>query len=1076
MSSPNLALWETLVNGLPAFLAVWQARSGQTVKPQQQRDLHYLFAVWRQQDDLPVDLETYGLRIRPLLCRDPDQQQQFMAVWAGHWREPGDDQAPATQPANPAIRREAETLLEEQRSGLTAAELRRRRKQRRQLWVLAVLLIVLAGLLYPQFFPLQSVEKVSNWPTTIVQPDTAGQAERQTTQTAPARPYLTQMPLRQLPPLYTVDPQDLRSAEYWLAGIAAALFGLPLIWLWRKRRVQFRRGLGEAGEDLRLRAPKASLAPLLGAGAKQLFGRLRFAASGERRIDWQQTVRAIARSGGYPQLRYRQRQRQTDFVLIADRRHRDDQSAWLLAELLDSLKQAQIRVHRYHFDRHPQWLWPQHRENARPQALAEVLWLHPGSRVLLVVEHEVLFYRLTGEPQSWLQAFKTVPEYRLALTTPPNRRQLECLQRAKYRYSVVDRLADLSPLLDFAADVKPERQQADTDPAKFRRDWLGNLPPDDPQLALDWIENSYGKGVVGLLSLLAVYPGLHGDLSRALYDYAAAAGVGKSFKPADLLTVLGLPWCRQGWLPRWLRQALLAQMSAEDRRLAQDFFRTLFDRKKRPGHVVQLHLHKPPAVWRLWLQFWASRGGYRSPWRDGVYAEILLLPRWQWLQKMLPRRLLTALPEWLLGAWPQRLALLALAAIYAGMVAGGWDLYGRAWWGRQQLAAHQAENADQLVTIVHHSSALAAAEALGYGLAAMGYKVAKIADDSVTESRLDAPAPRQTELRDVVQQMTWGGEFPFGAETAQAAVYLAALPQTGQLFRDPRPQNRAATAYPAQLDWQPAPSEIQLKRPDPNIDRSVEPILPNLVPIPAGQFTMGSPDSEPGRDADEGPQHEVKLAAFQLAEAELTFNEWERCVQAKACRQVEDHGWGSGNRPVINVNWDDAQSYIAWLNKRLNLSGDAAYRLPSEAEWEYAARAGSQTAYYWGNAKQCDYANGADQSLKKDKDWSYGDSWTYADCADGYAYTAPVKSFKANNFKLYDMSGNVWEWVQDCYHDNYQGAPADGRAWEKNKCETRALRGGSWFIKPSILRSANRDGFRPVAALDFTGFRLARTR
>jgi len=1060
LSAPNLALWETLVNGLPAFLSVWQARSGQTVTLQQQRDLGYLFDAWRRQDDVPVDLETYGLRIRPLLCRDPDQQQQFLAVWAGYWDQQSADRA--SQPANTVVRHEAQALLEQQRSGLTAEEQRLQRKQRWQLLVLALLLSVLAGLLYRQFVPPQSVEKVTDWPTTIAQPDTIGQQKPGATENTPSRPYITQMPLRQLPPLYSVDRQDEITAEVWLAGIATALFALPLIWLWRKRRVQFRRGLGDAGEDLRLRAPKASLAPLLGAGAKPLFGRLRFAASGERRIDWQHTVRAIAQSGGYPQLRYRQRHRQADFVLIADRRHRDDQSAWLLAELLDSLKQAQIRVHSYQFDRHPHWLWPQQRDQARPQALADVLWLHPGSRVLLVVEHEVLFYRLTGEPQSWLKAFKSVPEYRLALTTPPNRRQAERLQRADYRFTLVDRLPDLTPLLDFAVKTGPQPQQVQAEPEKFHRDWLGNLPPDRPQRVLDWIATAYGAQALRLLGLMAVYPGVNGDLSRALYDYAA----GKGFKPADLLAVLGLPWCRQGWLPRWLRSMLLAQMADDDRKLAADFFRKLFGGKQRPGHVVQLQLQKPPAVWRLWLNFWARRTGYRSPWRDGIYAELMLLPR----------RLLKALPEWLLGAWPQRLALLALAAVYACAVAGGWQLYGGDWWDRQRLAAHRAENADTLVTVVHHASAQAAAEALGYGLAAMGYKIAKIPDDSVTANRIDAPAPRQTELRDLAQHMTWGGEFPFGADTAQAAVYLAAMPQTGQTFRDPLPENRLVTAYPAQPDWQPATNESQLERPDLNIDWSVEPILPVMRPIPAGQFTMGSSNSEAGRYDDEDPQHQVKLAAFQLAEAELSFKQWERCVQAKACRQVEDQDWGRGERPVINVSWDDAQSYIAWLNRRLQLSGDAAYRLPSEAEWEYAARAGTTTAYYWGEAKQCGYANGADQSLRQDKDWSYGDSWTYADCVDGYAYTAPVKRFQPNPFKLYDMSGNVWEWVQDCYHDNYQGAPGDGSAWQSKDCEQRALRGGSWVYEPSLLRSANRSWGRPDAAVNNTGFRLARTR
>jgi formylglycine-generating enzyme required for sulfatase activity len=158
------------------------------------------------------------------------------------------------------------------------------------------------------------------------------------------------------------------------------------------------------------------------------------------------------------------------------------------------------------------------------------------------------------------------------------------------------------------------------------------------------------------------------------------------------------------------------------------------------------------------------------------------------------------------------------------------------------------------------------------------------------------------------------------------------------------------------------------------------------------------------------------------------------------------------------------------------LSGAGAYRLPTESEWEYAARAGSQSAFFWGEQSQCAFANGADAALKKDG--LLGDNWQYAECNDGFAYTASVDSFKANAWELYDMSGNVWEWVQDCWHDNYENAPTDGSAWldkDKDECTMRSVRGGGWGSSPAFLRSANRSRISADEADNGAGFRLART-
>ena len=197
------------------------------------------------------------------------------------------------------------------------------------------------------------------------------------------------------------------------------------------------------------------------------------------------------------------------------------------------------------------------------------------------------------------------------------------------------------------------------------------------------------------------------------------------------------------------------------------------------------------------------------------------------------------------------------------------------------------------------------------------------------------------------------------------------------------------------------------------------PDAPEMVVIPAGRFVMGSPASEQGRSDDEGPQHEVHIARpFAVGRFQVTFDEWDACVAAGGCKhRPKDEGWGRGKRPVINVSWEEAQAYVAWLSKKTGQQ----YRLLSEAEWEYAARAGTTTRYPWGDDPGVNRAN-FDGS---------GSQWSSKQ-------TAPVGSFEPNAFGLHDMIGNVLEWVQDCWNDGYKGAPADGSARET---ETAA---GGW--------------------------------
>jgi formylglycine-generating enzyme required for sulfatase activity len=233
--------------------------------------------------------------------------------------------------------------------------------------------------------------------------------------------------------------------------------------------------------------------------------------------------------------------------------------------------------------------------------------------------------------------------------------------------------------------------------------------------------------------------------------------------------------------------------------------------------------------------------------------------------------------------------------------------------------------------------------------------------------------------------------------------------------------------------------------------------------IPTGTFTMGSPDSELNRGRFEGPQHVVTFAQpFAVAKFAVTFAEWDACVAEGGCNGYvpKDAGWGRGRRPVINVSWDDANAYVAWLSGKTG----KIYRLLSEAEREYVTRAGTSTAFWWGAGISLKQAN-------------YDGTFIYGDSSAGIfrRRTLPVNSFSPNPWGLYQVHGNVWEWTQDCWHENYDGAPIDGSPWESGACRYHMIRGGAWDTYPGDLRSAVRGRFAPDFRSDFQGFRVGRT-
>ena len=238
-------------------------------------------------------------------------------------------------------------------------------------------------------------------------------------------------------------------------------------------------------------------------------------------------------------------------------------------------------------------------------------------------------------------------------------------------------------------------------------------------------------------------------------------------------------------------------------------------------------------------------------------------------------------------------------------------------------------------------------------------------------------------------------------------------------------------------------------------------VCPELVIVAAGKFIMGSKNGQ----ADQTPVRKVTLSArLAVGKFEVTFAEWDACVAASGCQHKPgDQGWGRGRRPVINVSWKViTEQYLPWLSRKTGKT----YRLLSEAEWEYVARGGAATAFSWGNDIDCTKAN--------------YDGGQGSDCPNNpfaeHRGTVEVGTFAANGFGLFDVHGNVFEWVRDCYQDSYRGAPTDGSAVSADNCQMRVLRGGSWGVnKPNFLRVAYRLWLHPNLGQQFHGFRVART-
>ena len=269
----------------------------------------------------------------------------------------------------------------------------------------------------------------------------------------------------------------------------------------------------------------------------------------------------------------------------------------------------------------------------------------------------------------------------------------------------------------------------------------------------------------------------------------------------------------------------------------------------------------------------------------------------------------------------------------------------------------------------------------------------------------------------------------------------------GETAKNPQPVPAPAPVpveTPNEGSSVPAPAPKDSSSPTPAIAPIEAQLIPEMVSIPGGTFAMGSED-----DPSEKPMHRVTIKPLAISKFPITVREWNACVAAKSCTYVPT---GKDDAPVANLSWVDAQQFVEWLSKVTQMP----FRLPSEAEWEYAARGGTRTKFWWGDQLHADMAN-------------------CKGCNQPYDASQPLKvgSFKPNPFGLYDMGGNIHQWVADCWHKNYQGAPSDGSPRVDNDCPSHVMRSGSWKNDPSYVRPSSRDQYDTGVRYPTHGFRVA---
>lgn len=1014
---------------------------------------------------LPSDAAGWSAILGPLFCRNPDEQARFPYV-INQWLAQGTETPSQAEHALNTAIANAHQIKSPGRDLFRAVRTKLQRINLRWWALLLLMLLAFLGWLY--------------WPT----PDTVVNIPKPT---PPPNPVPCAAPcldadakqkikiVDQITPRAQAEPEDPVLADK-RALVGKSLVVLPLLiallWLLKTyhRYWTLRRQAGSPDDLIRNFQFRRPLRPLFGGHAlNSVLSDLRSARyQPTRRLNIDATIEVTARNGNYFQPVYQSRRCSPAYLFLIRSLDRDDQQAALAEELTARFAALGLKTNVYRFRDDPRWLvrWPtpdQPQQAGQYFQLAQLTAKHSQDRLLIISATDILFHPYSGEVRPWLESsFQGWPERVWLHVHTAATHHIHALQQQQFKVFALNRghLPDLVKHLTQPSQINPYAAEAINSlalPSMLAAEtdaWLAEKPPyaaDLPEL-LRQLERFIGSHGLRLLRLIAVFPKVQWSLTQALDQLvfeATQCSDDPDRREQRFTRIARLPWLVHAYLPDWLRQFLLSSASNSERRLITQVWQSLFEQLSSEDQTSGMHLEfRSPKRRQLKLKLQdlqiAKPGGYFN---DPIFAAVLLGKHPGLLDLALPKVLAGLLPKvsGVLDVRPLLHALIITAACIGGLHSV-WQYAGANWYRQFQLAQINRDNQQWQVTLNYRDNTQALAAALQHNLAQKQFPASSqlAVVSAVSNNMISYPPGGESAARRIQQSLTW---LTYGAEV-RLIVDKALSPPTLRVELAQTYQHASGFADGLNQAYNPPAFKV----------KPIKYLLePQMVRIPPGQFLMGSPANESDRSDDEGPQHQVTIAyAFELSATEITFAQYDQFAEATGRIKPNDAGWGLADRPVINVSFEDAEAYAKWLAAQTGKQ----YRLPSEAEWEYAARAGTNSAYWWG------------QTIGKNNAVCVG-------CGSRWdnKQTARVKSFKANAFGLYDTAGNVWEWTQDCWHDDYQGAPKDGSAWllaNQGDCARRVIRGGSWGYYPQFLRSAVRLWYGSDGAVYVLGFRVAR--
>ncbi len=1078
----------TVTAELPALDALLRRR--RLVRgPDVWQSVHDLLIILSAQGRFPQTPEVLARYLGPLLCRNQDEQAEFPKLF-DEWLT-GQPQNLGASLASPPS----------EQGSMVRLEVARERSDRRGKWVLlAAVGLALAALFFVLLRPYLWQDKTVTAEVTYPKPSPPPQVPLQHRSKLPPKPKAELdpwVPPNRNPAPYRPDPwrqqtlQQIQTVLPWLP----CLFALPwLAWQYRRHWIAERNRVD--GEALLDQFNLSSRTPLFGGETSgrvyNQLGSSRWTPT--RRLDIDASVESTARRAGYFHPQHRQRRTSPSYLVLVNSARPDDQRAAMAEELVRRFREAKLAVDSYRFADDPRWLFPWGGEEFHSRSLRELASRHPDAHLLVISDTAVLFHPVFGTVRDWADSFHPwLKRFWLNPDEPDAYAQRVLSERNFCVLPLTETaLGKLCQWLRYADGLAPEFELdgAEALPAIVADDpehWL--RPYLAPGLDLTELLQSLGSFLktdgMRLLRALAAYPEPRWNLTLAM-DYQLFGDAPDLVQTQEqrLSRLSRLPWMRHAYMPDYLREALLLQEDTAGRQSIGKAWAGLFGGltdQSAPG-ALTLPLAAPPKR-SLRQRLLDLRLGRNPPpaLDDPIFINILLGGRLGLLDFRLPRSIARHLPasRWFLNLQPLLLALLS-AGLAAWLLVWAWQTGGILWLGQFWDWEQKQANAAYQVKLFYGPGQQQLADVLTGRLTGQGYRVeppsADGKADADTRNSLAYPTESgSTVLRigDLLAQATYGLQPE-----------LRANPTPGETKNvNPKPQQsvsvlnvRLNQSYQAGASFNDSLAnrlDAPAKHGDVFLDAfqnkdATAPLQygPVMLALAGGSFIMGCQEAQDKCNKDELPAHPVTVKPFALGRYEVSFAEYDAYVAslqgktttpAQGCEAVtvempKDQGWGRGPRPVINVNWDQARCYAAWLSDRTG----HAYRLPSEAEFEYALRGGMNSAYPWGD--------------KLDESTLYAWNWD-----NSSKQTHPAGLKRPNGFGLYDLSGNAWEWVADCYHDNYQGAPSDGSVWEGKPGCSRGVRGGSWNNGPQFLRSANRVRNSPyVAGNYFLGFRLAR--